>query len=225
VRRVAVVGAGQSGAQLALGLLGAGYEVTLVSNRTPGEVREGRVLSSQCMFGEALEAERVLGLDHWQDETPPVEGISFTVPDGEGGKAIAWGARLDRPARSVDQRLKVAAWLEHFAERGGRLLIEEATPTDLERYAREHELVVVATGKGDLARLFEPDREKSPFDRPQRALALTYVVGMEPRPEYSAVCFNLIPEVGEYFVFPALTTTGPCEIMVFEGVPGGPMDC
>jgi hypothetical protein len=26
-------------------------------------------------------------------------------------------------------------------------------------------------------------------------------------------------------VFPALTTTGPCEIMVFEGVPGGPMDC
>jgi hypothetical protein len=31
--------------------------------------------------------------------------------------------------------------------------------------------------------------------------------------------------VGEYFVFPALTTTGPCEIMVFEGVPGGPMDC
>jgi len=31
--------------------------------------------------------------------------------------------------------------------------------------------------------------------------------------------------VGEYFVFPALTTSGPCEIMVFEGVPGGPMDC
>ena len=58
-----------------------------------------------------------------------------------------------------------------------------------------------------------------------RALALTYVTGMTPRPEYSAVCFNLIPTVGEYFVFPALTTTGECEIMVFEGVPGGPMDC
>ena len=49
--------------------------------------------------------------------------------------------------------------------------------------------------------------------------------GLTPRPEHSAVCFNLIPGVGEYFVFPALTTTGPCEIMVFEGVPGGPMDC
>jgi hypothetical protein len=48
---------------------------------------------------------------------------------------------------------------------------------------------------------------------------------MTPRPEFSAVCFNLIPTVGEYFVFPALTTTGECEIMVFEGIPGGPMDC
>ena len=57
-----------------------------------------------------------------------------------------------------------------------------------------------------------------------RALALTYVNGLEPRPEYTAVAFNLAPGVGEYFVFPALTTTGPCEIMVFEGVPDGPMD-
>jgi hypothetical protein len=48
---------------------------------------------------------------------------------------------------------------------------------------------------------------------------------MTPRPVHSAVSFNLIPTVGEYFVFPSLTTTGPCEIMVFEGIPGGPMDC
>jgi len=48
---------------------------------------------------------------------------------------------------------------------------------------------------------------------------------MKPRENFSAVEFNLIPGVGEYFSFPALTTTGPCDIMVFEGVPGGPMDC
>jgi hypothetical protein len=39
------------------------------------------------------------------------------------------------------------------------------------------------------------------------------------------VAFNIAPTIGEYFVFPALTTTGPCEIGVFEGIPGGPMDC
>jgi hypothetical protein len=47
---------------------------------------------------------------------------------------------------------------------------------------------------------------------------------MAPRPEYAAVSFNMLPGIGEYFVFPALTTTGECEIMVFEGIPGGPMD-
>jgi hypothetical protein len=73
--------------------------------------------------------------------------------------------------------------------------------------------------------LFERDAQKSQFDAPQRALALTYVKGLTPRPHHSAVAFNLIPGVGEYFVFPSLTTTGPCEIMVLEGVPGGPMDC
>ncbi|WP_306805384.1 styrene monooxygenase/indole monooxygenase family protein, partial [Escherichia coli] len=74
-------------------------------------------------------------------------------------------------------------------------------------------------------KLFECDTARSRFDKPQRALALTYVHGMRPAPVFSRVAFNLIPGVGEYFVFPALTTTGPCEIMVFEGVPGGPMDC
>lgn len=223
--RVAIVGAGQAGAQLALGLLAAGCEVTLVSNRPPAEVAAGRVLSSQCMFETALRIERGLGLAKWDATCPPVEGISFTVPDGSGGTVFSWAARLDAPAMSVDQRLKLPTWVEEFEQRGGRLVIHEAGVGDLERYARAHDVVVVATGKGDLGRLFPRDDEKSPFDRPQRAIALTYVNGMRPRPDYAAVCFNLIPGVGEYFAFPALTRGGPCEIMVFEGVPGGPMDC
>jgi flavin reductase (DIM6/NTAB) family NADH-FMN oxidoreductase RutF/2-polyprenyl-6-methoxyphenol hydroxylase-like FAD-dependent oxidoreductase len=225
-RRIAIVGAGQSGLQLALGLLGAGNEVTLVSNRTAEQVATGQVQSSQCMFESALETERALGLDAWSEACPPVEGIAFAVPapDG-GGRAIEWAARLDAPAQSVDQRLKLSGWLREYERRGGSLVVHEAGVDDLERYAREHELVVVATGKGELGGLFARDAEKSPYETPQRALALTYVRGMTPRPEFTAVCFNLVPGVGEYFVFPALTTSGPCEIMVFEGVPGGPMDC
>jgi Styrene monooxygenase A putative substrate binding domain len=85
--------------------------------------------------------------------------------------------------------------------------------------------VIVAAGKGEVNRMFERDAEKSPYDKPMRAQALTYVKKMTPRTPFTAVSFNLVPGVGEYFVFPALTKTGPCEIMVFEGVPGGPMDC
>jgi hypothetical protein len=112
-----------------------------------------------------------------------------------------------------------------FEERGGTVLWQEAGPAELEQWAREYELVIVAAGKGEIAGLFERDAARSPFSTPQRALALTYVHGMAPRPEFSAVSFNLIPGVGEYFVFPALTNSGACDIMVFEGVPGGPMDC
>jgi flavin reductase (DIM6/NTAB) family NADH-FMN oxidoreductase RutF len=225
VPRVAIVGAGQSGLQLALGLLGSGYEVTLVSNRTAEEIAGGPVLSSQCMFESALQTERALGLDHWAHQRPPVEGISLAATAPGRGRTIDWAARLDWPAQSVDQRLKVPAWLDEFGLRGGELILREATVDDLDTYASSHDLVVVATGKAALADLFTRDSEKSPYTAPQRSLALTYVTGMQPRPEHSAVCFNLVAGVGEYFVFPALTASGPCEIMVFEGIPGGPLDC
>ena len=177
------------------------------------------------MFESALETERALGLDFWRDACPPVQGMAVAVADGAGGRAVEWAARLDGPAQSVDQRLKIPGWLAELERRGGELVVREAGVDQLEEYARSHELVVVATGKGPLGGIFARDAEKSPYETPQRALALTYVSGMTARPGFSAVCFNVVPGVGEYFVFPALTTTGPCEIMVFEGVPGGPMDC
>lgn len=225
--KITIVGGGQSGLQLGIGLVQGGYDVSIVSDRTPDEIRDGRVTSSQCMFANALDHERALGVDFWDDECPPVEGIGVAVPHPElaGEKAIDWAARLERPAQSVDQRVKFPRWMEHFSSIGGELVFETAAVADLERYAAASDLLVVAAGKGDIVRLFERDAERSTFDAPMRALALTYVTGMTPRPEFSAVCFNLVPGVGEYFVFPALTTSGPCEIMVFEGVPGGPMDC
>lgn len=226
-RKIMIVGAGQAGLQLALALQRRGDNVTLASNRSAEDIRTGRVMSSQCMFDASLQIERDLGLDLWRDDCPPVEGIALAIPHPEqaGAKLLDWGHRLDRPAQSVDQRVKIPRWLSLFEERGGTVLWQEAGPTELEEWAREYELVVVAAGKGEIAGMFERDAAKSPFSTPQRALALTYVHGMTPRPEFSAVSFNLIPGIGEYFVFPALTNSGACDIMVFEGVPGGPMDC
>lgn len=202
MKRIAIVGAGQSGLQLAHGLLGAGYEVSLFSDRSADEILKGHVMSSQCMFDSALEIEHDLNLDYWEKQCPQVEGISFAVPDGIGGASIDWSARLDNFAQSVDQRLKIPRWLAQFQSRGGELHIKAASPDDLAAYARTHDLVIVASGKGALGQLFERDPDRSPFSQAQRTLALTYVTGMQPRVPYSAVCFNLIPNVGEYFVFP-----------------------
>lgn len=226
-RKITIVGGGQAGLQLGCGLLRHGYDITVVQNRTGGDIRNGKIMSSQCMFDAALQNERDVGLDFWADECPTVDSINFVVPspDQPGAKAIDWNGLLERPAQSVDQRVKFPAWLEELERRGGKLEIREAGIAELEDYAAKSDLVIVAAGKGEIAKMFERDAEKSPFDKPQRALALTYVHGMVPRPVHSAVNFNLIPGVGEYFVFPGLTTTGPCHMMVFEGIPGGPMDC
>jgi Styrene monooxygenase A putative substrate binding domain len=222
---ILIVGGGQAGLQLALGLVSDGHDVTVISNRAPDEIESGRVMSSQCMFDAALQHERDLNIAFWDDECPPIEGVSLAAPGPEGGKMIDWAARLEQPAQSVDQRLKMPRFMEELERRGGKVVLAEVTLPDLETLARDHDLVIVAAGKGEVAQLFERDASRSPYGAPQRALALTYVTGLEPRPEFSAVAFNLIPTVGEYFVFPALTTSGACEIMVFEGIPGGPMDC
>jgi flavin reductase (DIM6/NTAB) family NADH-FMN oxidoreductase RutF len=178
------------------------------------------------MFETALQTERALGLNYWEQECPKVDGIAFSLLEPNRAEvATKWAARLDWPAQSVDQRLKIPRWMDEFESRGGTLLVGEAGLDDLEQYSQNHDLVIIATGRGALGNLFARDSEKSRFNAPQRALALTYVTGMVPRPEFSAVCFSITPGIGEYFVFPALTSSGVCEIMVFEGIPGGPMDC
>jgi hypothetical protein len=227
MRRIAIVGGGQAGLPLALALLDRGYQVTVVTNRSPDDVRRGKVMSSQCMFDASLQIERDLGLDQWARDCPPVQGIGLAVPHPErpGARLIDWASRLERPAQAVDQRLKMPAWMEEVERRGGRLLLQDAGIAELETLAEQHDLVILAAGKGEVVKLFERDASRSPFDKPQRALALTYVHGLKETPDFSRVAFNLIPGVGEYFVFPALTSSGPCHIMVFEGVPGGPMDC
>jgi Styrene monooxygenase A putative substrate binding domain len=225
MKSIGIVGAGQSGLQLAIGLRQAGYPVVLLSAQTPEEIRNGRVTSSQCMFGTALEHERRLDLNLWDDRCPAIEGIEFAVAAGDAQPQLRWDARLEKPARSVDQRVKMPELMERFRALGGELRFQEVHLQDLEALTRECALAIVSAGKGAIANIFERDAVRSDYDRPMRALALTYVNGLVPRNGFAAVCFNLIPGVGEYFVFPALTTSGPCEIMVFEAVPGGPMDC
>jgi 2-polyprenyl-6-methoxyphenol hydroxylase-like FAD-dependent oxidoreductase len=66
MREITIIGAGQSGLMVALGLIQKDYKVNLVSNRTAEQIRNGRILSSQGMMQPAIQAERDLGLRFWE---------------------------------------------------------------------------------------------------------------------------------------------------------------
>ncbi|MEU9040705.1 MULTISPECIES: styrene monooxygenase/indole monooxygenase family protein [unclassified Kitasatospora] len=226
MRRIAVVGAGQAGLQFALGLVADGYEVTLVAERTPEQVRGGRVLSTQAMFGPALRLEAAAGLDLWADRAPAVSSVEAVLAAPAAVRALEFTMTLDEPAQSVDQRLKLAGWLELLAERGARVEYRALDRDGLRELARQHELTVVAAGRGELAGLFGRDAARSPFDRPQRALSCLYAHGVgAPDPAAGPKArMHALPGLGELYLQPALTLSGPCAILLWEALPGGPLD-
>ncbi|MDX3644693.1 styrene monooxygenase/indole monooxygenase family protein [Streptomyces sp. MB09-02B] len=227
MRKILVVGAGQSGLQLALGLQSHGYEVTLMSNRTPDEIRAGRIMSTQCMFDSALRHERELDLDFWGPQAPRIEGVGVSVAGPDGARAVDWVGRLRGYAQAVDQRVKMAGWMETFSRRGGQLVVHGAAVSDLDYFSRMYDLVLVTVGKGELVRMFRRDAARSPYTEPQRALAAVYVHGLGPRPEhpeFDAARCNLVPGVGELIVQPVLTTSGRADALFWLGLPGGPLD-
>jgi hypothetical protein len=224
--RFLIVGAGQSGLQLGIGLLDDGHDVTVISNRTPDDLRTGRLTSGQCMFGKALATERVLGVDLWEQECPQAEGMAITVANPAGGRLlIDWAARLDVAAMSVDQRVKMPAWMDLFEQRGGHLKIARAGIADLERYCDTQDLVILAAGRGEMSNLFRRVPERSPFEEPQKLVAIVAVTGVASRPEWDAVCFNMVPGVGENIVVPTLTPSGPGHLIALQMVPEGPWNC
>ena len=238
MRKITIVGAGQSGMMVAVGLVRKGYDVTVVSDRTPEEIRNGRVTSSQGMQATPIAYEREMGLRLWEDIYQPWEGLEFNVLSPQDGSKVSSFAQRIGPQNgkpdwlvdSIDQRVKMPAWIYRFEELGGKMLYETADLEALDRYAAESELVLVASGKGEIGKLLERDDEKSVYDKPQRALGLAYVRGMEPIQTRDhgvinrGLTWNAVPGVGEYFVCNALTTSGECDIMIFEAIPGGPAD-
>lgn len=226
MRRILIVGAGQSGLQLGLSLLRHGYDVTMMSARTPEQIRDGRVTSTQCMYAPSLALEQEYGLNLWEEQAPAIKGQRLAVGTPPGTLTMRFGAPWPAPAQSVDQRVKMAAWLELFEDWGGQVQYQGVTTSDLDELTalRRWDLVIVAAGRGELAELFERDDRRSPYEAPRRVLAVAYLHGVEQAADFPDHALNITttPGVGEMYLVPGWTLSGGCEMLLWEGLPDGP---
>jgi 2-polyprenyl-6-methoxyphenol hydroxylase-like FAD-dependent oxidoreductase len=163
MERIGIVGAGVAGLHLALYLQQRGLPARLYAERTPDEQRVSRLPSTPAHFGITRTREAALGVNHW--DAPEILATRVIFSFG-GAQPFGFRAELESPSAYLDHRLYVATLLDDYLARGGKVTFGPVPAAAISDLAAEHDVVVVAAGRGGLADLFPVVPERSPLDAP-----------------------------------------------------------
>ncbi len=222
-----VVGAGQGGLHLAIGLQKQGFDVTLLSDKTPAEMLAGPAGASHGLHRRSMLFEEEAGVDCYQHIVRHhTSGIEMRVSLDGKDVVSHFTSLYAEPMRAIDTRFKFALLTELFERRGGNVRYGNATIADLEELADQGP-VFVATGKGELGAAFQTDESRSMWDTPQRHLMLLLIEGLrfdDPQ-KFSMIEFTASPGRGEMFYSPNLHMTNRAiSTVLFEAIPGSDVD-
>jgi Styrene monooxygenase A putative substrate binding domain/Pyridine nucleotide-disulphide oxidoreductase len=217
--RIGIVGAGVAGLQLALFLRQHGVETTIFTDRTPVQLLGSRLPSTVCRFAPTRDRERALGAEHWDDPALATNGVHFSIT----GAPLQFSGAFARAASFVDMRLYQATLLEDAANAGVRVVNGALHLSDVLVRAKQHDLLVIATGRGRLSDLFPRVEDRSPYAEPQRRLFAGLFNGIAHASQQT-LSFAISPGHGEIFTAPFFTLTGLVSGILVEAIPGGDLE-
>ncbi|MGW4069440.1 hypothetical protein [Nocardia grenadensis] len=155
----AVIGADPVGVTVALGLLDAGFDVALYSDRDQNALRS-RTRPGVRAVAVAPPPTGPAGSGRRPGRPRPTGRIAF---DGYVGVM-------------VDSSLETSGRIASFVERGGAFLVESVTPESLGAIAASTDLTLVAAGRGRLAGYFPAAGDRPVHRGSPRSLRGLYVL-------------------------------------------------
>jgi 2-polyprenyl-6-methoxyphenol hydroxylase-like FAD-dependent oxidoreductase len=223
VADVGIVGAGTAGLHLALLLQKGGLDPTLYAERSADDVRSGRLPNTVVHNHRTRSREREIGANLWDETAPPIDGHWHWVPVPGAPEPLNFPGYFEAPSLAVDYRLYQSHLLEEFEQRGGKVEIGAIDASNVARLAARHDLLVVSTGRGGLTELFPRIAERS-LDGPGRVLSAGLYRGIADAGAPRHVVLSLLGPVGEIINIPMESRDGRVEVVLFECVPGGPLE-
>lgn len=217
---IGIIGAGVAGLHLGLHLLQQDLDVTIITNRTAEQVRDGKIMNSVAHMSATIDIERTLGIADWPGTDAE---YSYHYHYNGWGEDRRFEGTFAEPARILDYRIYLPHLMSEFVQRGGTLEYRDLSVAEIERLTDVHDLVVVSTGKGEIGALFPRREDKSPYTSPQRKLAVGFWKGVAPR-DPRGVEISVAPPAGELLALPMWSFSGPVHALLFESVPGGPQE-
>jgi flavin-dependent dehydrogenase len=217
---IGIIGAGIAGLHLGLLLRQHGIDATIYTEKTSGQQLGERLHNVVGRWAPTRERERLLGVNFWDSATTDLTRFSIYVG---GERPLTIAADLEGPANIVDMRIYCARLLEEFAQRGGQVAIGAVQAADVERLGAEHDLVVIATGRGSLSNMFPRRSEHAPYGEPQRLTIAGFYRGIA-YPQPVGFDLNIARGHGEILSLPLFSFETGLTGLLFEIMRGGALE-